>query len=131
MSFPRVLRGSYRPRVRIVQELRVFAQPSPQSELLARIVALVDEVPFVRVGSVSLGEGLHGAVPCLLLEAVVVLEAHLDALAERPEEGGLVRRGPAEAWALAMGGRVLASIAGAIGLDGFRGAVVLAVGHCR
>lgn len=131
MRPPSLLARSHRPRVRIVQKLRVLPETPPQAELLARIVALVDEMPFVRIGSVSLGEGLHCAVPCLLLEAVVVLEAQLDTLAERPEEGGLVRRGPAEARALAVGGRVLASIAGAIGLDGFRGAVVLAVGHCR
>lgn len=99
---PGLLACSHRPRIRIVQELRVLPQAPPQAKLLARIVTLVDEMPFVWISSVSLGEGLHGAVPCLLLEAVVVLEAHLDALAEGPEEGGLVRGGPAEPWALAV-----------------------------
>lgn len=128
---PSLLAGSHCPRIGVVEKLWVLPQAPPQPELLARIVALVDEMPLVGVGTMPLGQGLHGAVPGLLLEAVVVLEAQLDALAQRTEKRGLISRCPAEAWTLPVGRRVLASCAGASWLDGFRRAVVLAVRHCR
>lgn len=93
----------------------------------------------MALGGVSImafGERSTRAVPCLGFEAVVVLEVHLDALAQRAEEGGLVLRVPAEAWALAVGGGAGGGVLagrdrariGGHGLDGL-GGIVLVVRH--
>lgn len=77
----------------------------------------------------ALGEGGAGTVPRLGLETVIVLEAHLDALAEGAEEGVLVLRVPAEAGALAVGGGVVAARAGVAGGLAGLGGVVLVLRH--
>src|SRR4051812_16705917 len=100
MRLPCLLRCRHRFRQRVVAELGILAQASPQPELLARIVALVDQVPLVRVGTVALLEGFHSSVPGFLLEGVCVLVAQPDRFAEGAEEGGFVGRRPAEARAL-------------------------------
>lgn len=128
---PGILARRDRLVVGIVQELGILAQASPQTKLLASVVTLVDQVALVGIGAVTVGKGLAGAVPGLRLEAVVVLEAHLDALAERPEEGGLVGGGPAEAGPFAVGRGVVASRGGGRVGEGLEalGRVVVVVRH--
>lgn len=81
----------------IIQKVGILAQSPPESKALPRVVALVDEMALGRVRAVALLQGQGGALPGLGLEAAVLAQAELDALAEAAEEGGLVGGGPAEA----------------------------------
>lgn len=112
MCPPCLVTSRHSPVLGVVEKVAIFAQAPPQAELLASIVALVDQVALVRVGTVAIGESLAGAVPSLGLEAMVVLEAQVHALTQRVEERGLVGRGPAEARPLAVGRSVVAAGAG-------------------
>lgn len=128
MCSPGLVTSRHRPILGIVEKIAVFAKTPPQTKLLASIVALIDQVAFVGVGTVTFGEGFAGSVPGLRLEAVVVFEAQVDTFTQGAEECGLVGGSPAKSRALAMGGRVVTSGAGAGlagALDGFRRAVVV------
>ena len=107
----------------VVQEVRILAQPPPQPEPLASIVALVYEVALGRVGAVGGLEGGGGALPGLCLEAAVLAQAKLDAVAQAAEEGGLVGGRPAEAWGTAVA--IDAGGCGGVGAEG----IALLVGH--
>lgn len=125
---PSLITSRHSPVLGIVKKIAILAQTPPQTKLLASIVALVDQVTFVGVGTMTLGQGFAGSVPSLRLEAVVVLEAQVDAFTQRAKESSLVGGGPAESRPLAMGGRVVTSGAGAglaSALHRFRGAVVV------
>lgn len=131
MCSPGLITSRHSPVFGVVEEVAIFTQAPPQAKLLARIIALVDEVTLVGIGTVTLGESFAGSVPSLGLEAVVVLEAQVHALTQRAKEGRLVGGRPAESWPLAVGGSVVTAGAGtgvASALDRFRGAVVV-VGH--
>lgn len=97
MGSPRVLGSGDGASGGIVEEVGILAQAAPEAKALAGIVALVDEVALGRVGSVALLQSQGGALPSLGLEAAVLAQAKLDALAEAAEEGGLVGGRPAEA----------------------------------
>lgn len=97
MCGPGLLGGGDGSRDGVVEELGVFAQATPQAKALPGIVALVDQVALGGIGAVALLQGLGGAFPGLGLEAAVLAQAQLDALAQAAEEGGLVGGGPAEA----------------------------------
>lgn len=94
---PGLLGGGDGSRDGVVEELGVLAQATPQAKALPGIVALVDQVALGGIGAVALLQGLGGAFPGLGLEAAVLAQAQLDALAQAAEEGGLVGGGPAEA----------------------------------
>lgn len=81
MCLPCVFRGRHRPHNWVVHKLGILAQPSPETESLTCIVALVDQVALGWVGAVRSLEGLGGPLPRLGLETAILAQAELDALA--------------------------------------------------
>ena len=115
MALPCVLARGDGARGVVVEKLGILSEAPPEAKLLAGIVALVDQVGLVGVGIVTFDEGLDGAFPRVLFEGAPFPKAKPDTFAERPEEGGFVRRRPAEpratvlAWSVrwrACGGKV-------------------------
>lgn len=102
MCSPSLVTSRHSPVFGIVKKIAILTKTPPQTKLLASIVALVDQVTLVGVRTMALGEGFAGSVPSLRLEAVVVLEAQVDAFTQRAEESGLVGGGPAKSRPLAM-----------------------------
>lgn len=125
---PRLITSCHSSVLGVIKKIAIFTEAPPKAKLLASIVAFVDQVTLVRIGTVTIGKGFAGAVPSLGLEAVVVFQAQINALTQRVEEGGLVGGSPTEPGPLAMGGRVVTAGAGsriAGALEGFWGAEVV------
>lgn len=106
MSPPRILASGDGLARGVVHELRALPQAAPHAVLLARVVALVDEVALVRVGAVPVYQGLRGAVPGLGLERHALAQAEPHGFAQRLEEGHLEGRVPGEAGPAMLAGDV-------------------------
>ncbi|KAK1758823.1 hypothetical protein QBC47DRAFT_96145 [Echria macrotheca] len=110
MPLPCVLARRDGARHPVVSELGVFSEAPPETELLAGVVALVDEVGLVGVLVVVLDKSLDRTFPGFSLEGAAFAQAETVGLAERAEKGGLVLSCPTKSGAAMFARRVRGSV---------------------